>query len=339
VDTPSAVRPLAVPPGWLARLKQDHASAHFAWLGALSAFPDPSDDSPACGKAEVRRALQELRHALPIRVPARLAGEVDADQAALFGRRYEGALALIDRQQPDGVAHLLAAGLVLRCAQVLEGPAPLALRVRAVVDFYTTQAALLHHQHRADVAALPELSELVERSPWKPVDDGMLLCRVAGLARSAPVHIHLLRVAQPRVRVADLRGVPGDFAVQVAASGARAGVSGGFFLYSEPDIDAPSLRGDPVGLWVEGGMVLGPPVLCRGSLLAGGNGELALMRLGMSGVTVSVGAACVVVGRDVSWCNRANSDMSPAGLPGVALLGRRVLAVGVGPLAVPLPCG
>ena len=123
---------LAGPPGWLLRLRQDHASEGFAWLAALEAFPAPTDAAPACGAAELRRALFDLREALPLLVPARLAEEVDADQAALFGRRFEGALGLIDRQRPRAAAILLAAGLILRCAQVLEGPPPLALRVRVL---------------------------------------------------------------------------------------------------------------------------------------------------------------------------------------------------------------
>ena len=49
-------------------------------------------------------------------------------------------------------AQLLHLGLVIRTHQILDAPEPRALRVRAVVDFYYTQAAIIHHRPKDPAA-------------------------------------------------------------------------------------------------------------------------------------------------------------------------------------------
>ncbi len=220
-----------------------------------------------------------------------LAGEVDAAQAAMFARRLVAVDRLL-RQNPRPEARLLRVGLLHRIPEILAAPPPRALRVRACVDFYFSQAAALQHE---DPLA-PRIEELTGGLAWSAIDRGLDHALLEGVSRWGPLHVNLLRVRGPRrLRCVDLRGRPGRFAEQSLAEGALAAVSGGFFLYSEPDIAPPSTRGDPVGLLVSEGRVLSPPALRRTALRAQ-DGRCWFERIGLEGWTVR--------GRRIAGVNR-----------------------------------
>jgi hypothetical protein len=130
----------------------------------------------------------------------------------------------------------------------------------------------------------------------------------------------------------------------MAREGASAGISGGFFLYSEPDIAPPSARTDPVGLLVSDGAVLNPPILRRSALTWDGQ-RVGIQELGMAGVVLEQGAARIeVIAADdpariasgaVSF-SRAWGRHSPPAPQSVAVVGTRVVAVAAGPLPIPL---
>ena len=182
-----------------------------------------------------------------------LADEVDADQAALFQRRFRACAELL---RP--ISRVLRIGLLTRVREILEAPGPRALRVRACVDFYTSQGAVLRH-------AAPGMPRLVDLEPsWREVAPEVEHALLEEKTAVGPVHINLLRIGDARLQVADLRGTA-DFAAEVSARGAVAGISGGFFLYSEPDIPPPFERGEPVGLLATDRLVA-PPIFRRATL-------------------------------------------------------------------------
>ena len=235
---------------------------------------------------------------LEVRIRQRLAGEVDGPQAAMFARRFQAVVGLLAQAgERAPAARVLRVGLVRRMAQVLAGASPHALRVRALVDFYYSQAALLHH--RSPGAPPPQpMERLLSRLRWARVGPGVHHAMLTGVADRGPLRVNLLRLSGVRLEVVDCRRdqrrVPtggGDpFAAYVASTGAVAAVSGGYFLYSEPDIVSPSRRTDPVGLLVQAGQVINPPFFRRASLLQLEGGGLRIQRVGMVGVPGCRGA-------------------------------------------------
>jgi len=92
-----------------------------------------------------------------------------------------------------------------------------------------------------------------------------------------------------RMKCIDARKTCTDLPTLAKQMGAVAAISGGFFLYSEPDIELPSVRTDPVGLLVSDGSTIGPPVFRRATILQkvreDGDMEIDLDKVGMVGVT------------------------------------------------------
>jgi hypothetical protein len=272
---------------------------------------------------------------LPARIRDTLSGEVDPGQAALFARRYAAVDALLVSLDAPSAA-VLRAGLVCRTAEVLADSGPRALRVRAVADFYYSQGARV--QHVAHHRARP-LSELVAETRWRRVAPGVEHAPLVGTGPAGPVAANALRIVGRRLRALDLRG-EGSLSDAVRRFGAVAGTSGGFFLYSEPDIAPPNRRTDPVGLLVSDGEVVGMPWFRRAALVQRDDGRLSIERIGPEGSTIrlgdrswTVGArnAPEAVGRTAVLFTRAFGDAAPA--PGLRLAGDRALGRGA---AIPL---
>jgi len=314
-------------------------------IRVLEAFGRPEQDGSPwrgldLGDLDARAAEDPRARAAGI--VAGLDGEVDPPQAQMFARRFLAVHALLGRiEAPE--ARVLRIGLVRRLEDLLDGPRPRALRVRALVDFYYSQGAVLHHRHRLRGRALPTVEERVTAASWREVSPGVEHATVAGDAEGGPIHLNLLRVRG--ARFATLRCPDGPpFERLVVDRGAVAGVSGGFFLYSEPDIAPPSRRFDPVGLLVQEGDVVGPPAFHRATFLQEGGGEVRIARIGMVGVQVRFERGCAVVvsaantpGSGPVAFNRAWGPASPEH-PGwtVAVVGREVVEVGRGELPIPL---
>ena len=336
------------------------ACAHFAQrhrtlpgtLRLLDAFGRPGDDPRAGADFDaLEAAARRDAPALPSAIVAALGSEVDCDQAALFARRAAAAWALLDGLAPDPTARVLRVGLACRLRDVLAASPPRALRVRAVVDFYTSQAALVRHRH----AGGPALDHRLATLDWVDVAAGLRHARLSGPTDQGPVSANLLTVAPGcRLRTRDARGC-GDVGAWVEAQGAAAATSGGFFLYSEADIEPPSARRDPVGLLVEGGAVTVPPLLRRTTLAQGRDGEARICRLGPEDAelvldcgarlrpvaTNAPSALAALIPRPdvipVVAFNRAFGAISPphAGRS-VAVVGARIGSVGAGALPIPL---
>jgi hypothetical protein len=336
---------------WLERCR---AFAEQAGLGPdatspLQAFGGQEPTRPAPSFAAL---LEEAR-----RVDAASAGivraataEVDHAQARMFARRYEAVAALLEKlAEVDDEAKVLLVGLSQRTVEILADPRPVALRVRAAVDFYYSRAATLLHR-RAGVPT-ETLEALVARAVWRTVRPGVEHAVIEGALPKGPMHANVLRVRRGSAHVEavdcrDAHSHGADLAAVCAERGAVAAVSGGFFLYSEPDIAPPFERYDPVGLLVHRGSVLCPPVFHRGALLVTDFG-LEVARVGPVGLRVVPPAGpsfhIDAVAPDhlphgvVAW-TRAAADVTPAHDGPLVALGRgAVVARSDGsPLPVPL---
>lgn len=306
-------------------------------LEVLAAFAGTTSEI-AGGFSALHERVRRRAPSLAGAIVAALNGEVDAAQASMFARRLASVDTLLSTLTVPEAA-VLRVGLVQRMDEVLTGRRPLALRVRALTDFYYSQAALLHHS----TADQPSLSERAAGLTWRRVANGVDHSCITGLTDQGPVFANVLRVAGGRIAAADCRGA-GGLAALLERTGAVAGISGGFFLYSEPDIALPSRRTDPVGLLVSKGCVENPPIFARSALTWNGR-EVGIEELSMVGVELQQGARSIPIvasnapaamARGAVSFSRAWGEVSPDAPWSVAVVGRQITAVGPGPMPVPL---
>ncbi len=322
-----------------------------ACLEVLEAFPrrgPPPEEAPV-EMAQLERTIYVP--GLAKRIVAALDGEVDRDQAELFSRRFVALMDLLSTLA-SGVqeAGVLRVGASCRMTEILAADPPRALRVRALVDFYTSHASLLHHRAALGGDA-PCLEELVERVRWTEAVPGLEQALIEGPSELGPVHVNLLRAARPRLQALDCRRLARragqGFVQQTVRADAMAAISGGFFLYSEPDIEPPSRRTDPVGMLLRDGELLGPPVFHRATIAQDDEGTISIRRWGLAGtqITWRDGTASRIatsnelgqLGLHPVAFNRAWGPTSPDhGGPSVAIVGQRVLALGKGAMPIPL---
>lgn len=305
------------------------------WLDALSclASPYPRGGPPPAAEMAWRGSFEELERAA-FRTPD--LPEIDAEQASIFRRRLDAVRRRL-REAGDPASRVLAVGLDVRlagmaaaergCAELQDPSADAAIvatgafepqgtRVRALADFYYSLAAQLECEQRGETQPLASAAAALR---WRRLDVGLEHALYEGPGPMGPMHINMLRIEVRRWRpvVLDMRDGSGDLAAEARARGAPAATSGGFFLYSEPDITPPSQRGDPVGMLISEGRVVNPPWLPRGALVAGRD-------------WVDVG----VVQADVETFTRADGLVGPDA-PSLAMLGDQVIGEGQR-LAVPL---
>ena len=282
----------APPPGWVAHL----VATHPGLAPVVRAF-GPVATAPPCSQIALTQWAAAARPTLGAAIRAGLTGEVDTDQASLFARR----VAAVDDLLARGDQPVLRTALVARAAELLVAPRPRALRIRALADFYYSQAARLHHQQATPARSIPDV---VATARWTEEGSGLSHARLTGPGPAGPIHINLLRADGVRVRCVHLSGPPRTLPEVVTEAGALAGVSGGFFLYSEPDIPPPLHRKDPVGVLVSDGRVAAGPGLRRATLWTDASG-LHIARTGPIGWTLKVG--------DRSWRITACNDPTAGG--------------------------
>lgn len=295
-----------------------------AWAEILAAFEAPAGPGDT--------------GALPARIAQALQSEVDPDQAALFARRYAQVAHLLEGlAAPE--ARWLAALLPHRAAGLLAAPPPRATRIRALVDFVFSHAAVVAHR---DPDA-PSPAQRVRSAGLVEVAPGVAHATVAGPSSEGPLHLNLLRLSAARLEALDARPWPA-FDDLCAERRAVAAFSGGFFLYSEPDIAPPSVRGDPVGLLVHEGRVEGAPVFRRGALVQEGDGAVRIGVVGPEQASFRIGDATLrptatndPAARAPCAFNRAFGEGSPDRPErAVAMAAGRVVAVGRGARPIPL---
>ena len=121
------------------------------------ALPRPPSANPP--NAEIGAAT-DVPNGLPDLIASALAGEVDADQASMFARRFSSVSALL-LEQGTATSRLLRLALYRRSQQILGGAGTgQALRIRALVDFMWSQALVLGDAER--LSHLATLEELVK---------------------------------------------------------------------------------------------------------------------------------------------------------------------------------
>jgi len=257
----------------------------------------------------------------------------------MFARRFQGLADILGGMNlPE--ARLLAVGLAVRLDGILRGPAPRAVRVRACVDFYYSQAAVVHHR-RADGA--PTAAERVRRATWRPIGPGLVHARVTGVTDQGPIVVNLLRSERERIAAVDCRDFDRSLDAAARAAGASAATSGGFFLYSEADIAPPSRRSDPVGGLVSDGVIRSVPAFRRASLVQRLGARPTIEVVGPIGLRLEWSGGSAVVeavnatGTCVAAYNRAWGAVSPAdGRTALTVVGASVVHIGVAPVAIPL---
>jgi hypothetical protein len=343
-------------PSWLTLCRSTamDLGLDLACLDVLEAFRDLREPEPELNTdfQQLETRARMLAPGLAQRITSTLDGEIDHDQAAMFARRFLALTELLGSLAATvGEARILRVGAAQRMAEILGAPPPRALRVRALVDFYTSHAALLHHRQRLGEEEPPSIEALASGATWCEAVPGLQHARIEGESELGPVHINLLRATGPRLQALDCRrmarGAGRDFVQQVVRADAMAAISGGFFLYSEADIEPPSRRTDPVGLLLADGRVLSPPVFHRATIAQDDRGGIFVRRMGLAGTTLTwrdgtqtVVASCNDLGQLgvlPAAFNRAWGATSPDhGGASIAIVGDRVLALRQGPLPIPL---
>ena len=245
-----------------------------SWLQAVTHFatdhqvaPELVDALQAYGRggertwdgdfAQLEASLQRDTRELERRIRVELAQEVDAHQAGMFADRFRSVADLLGADA-SAEARILGVGLLERIRQVLDEAGPTrALRVRGVVDYIYSRAALLWHTRREGPA--PSLSAWVAAwvsSPgFREIRPGIRFGRLEGPTEWGPQHVSVLQIDPGAAQLDAIDawqawGPHQDLPALVRAEGAVAAFSGGFFLYSEPDLTDACQRHDPVGLVV-----------------------------------------------------------------------------------------
>ena len=317
--------------------------------GPASLDPDDGGADADSISAEIRKVLVEeidddqaqMFARTFVSVTKLLLGQ-DANQTAT-NQNNEISAASVD------VNTLLRLTLHRRAVQILSASddrGPKALRIRALVDFIWSQSLVLG-KSAEERSEYPTLIELVKARAGGPSNDanesssndgqcaleyeefapGFRHATIAGQTSDfGPVHINVLRISSgcARMRCVDARTVPNaatgtigctDLVQLAKQSGALAAISGGFFLYSEPDIDLPSKRTDPVGLLVTDGKIINPPVYRRAALMQDErSGEISIHRVGMDGMVIRIYAGSARL-KASKGANAAADSISEATAP------------------------
>lgn len=239
------------------------------------------------------------------RIANELLDEIDSDQALMFGRRFVSVSTLLKEETSDRVTskQLLRLALHRRAGQILSTTDPVlsqrkALRIRALVDFIWSLSLVLDLKDSPESNQHPTFAELIREQGQLSLSHefapGFYHSTIEGITSDfGPVHISIMRInltsSGCQMKCIDARDKTTDLPTLAKDMGAVAAISGGFFLYSEPDIEIPSKRTDPVGLLISDGKVLGPPVFKRSAIVQmrgeHGRGVIGLHKIGMEGIT------------------------------------------------------
>lgn len=308
--------------------------------------------------AALREAAVPAEDALAGRARNVLADVVDIQQARMFADRTAALVRFLARLEGPGrvgaEARLLQSAFALRLVARLDGPRADRPRLaRDCIDFFYTQAVVLRWRERNQGQPRRPTKEDVV---WRTVRRGVAAARVEIALRRGPLLIHLLRLdlKKVRLRAVDATRYPveeRDLAHLCRRFGAFEGTSGGFFLYSEEDVTPPQHRGDPVGLLVEDGEVVVPPLFSRAALLVDEKGHVHVRRVSLKGTTVAWGgegpdggrivlrrvnrprqSASEIVAYSRAWGRETSADSGRT----VTIVHRRVVAVGTGATPIPL---
>ncbi len=334
-------------PSWIEACSQQlrgHRLTDFI-VETLQCFdaPFPRSDTPLSVEPQVGHSLQSFsaQHASAFEELAQGSWQDDVDPAVagLFERRLRSVDALLADLPEAPVSEALRLGLRVRMRQIMQRGIWPAIRLRALADFYYSRAVLL--MHNIEVLDTELLRKQASLSVWHPVSkegirqEGLWETHHESSVVWGPQHIRALKIDLRRYRLVtfDLRDESGDhdaLAARLERLNAIAGSSGGFFLYSEPDIEAPSAQYDPVGMILDHQNISYPPIEPRAALLFA-NSRVELRRIGLADVELYWQERKLDLS---SAIHRSISSIGPASRC-VAIVGATVFAVGHD-LTVPL---
>lgn len=273
-------------------------------------------------------------------------------QAGMFAQRLISMLKMLNQMAETEdlapAAHTIEAVLALKMRELIEAPEQNRTRyIRDLLDLTYSMAAVVKNRH-----ARPDAPKTInpKEVEWIKIDRGLFHGRRQAWLRSGPLHINVLRISPKHRKVLALDTSRLDEKERTLKSmckkhNAAAGTSGGFFLYSEPDLNGPCLRGDPVGLIVNEGEVLRPPVFPRSALIIDDRNHVFIKRIGMKGITINAGKATFVARKvnsairksELGVFNRIWGELSPkGGNLHFAVVGRFVTNVSAKPIPIPL---
>ncbi len=299
------------------------------------------------------RNAEEQNSALPGHARTALSEVVDVPQARMFADRIASLLRVLHRmkgrRETAGEARMLSEIVRSRLRHWLDAaPERRVNRVRDIIDFFYSQTVVLENRKRNKGCPRHIRKEHVR---WQTVRKGVASARVEMSLRNGPILAHLLRIDLHKMslRAVDATGLPADrrtLSSIMKPYNAFEGTSGGFFLYSETDIEPPSRRGDPVGLLVRDGEVRCPPLFNRAALLLDDKGHVHVRRVGLRGTTLEWEGGRVLlrtVNRprqspaDIIGYSRAFGPKTPARCGRtVTVVSGRVTAFGQGETEIPL---
>lgn len=335
-------------------IEEQQLPAHFKDI--LKAFGSGKDNQAAPNDlsqsdmleqfTQLKESLLSKCEALQKQIIENLEQEVDHAQALMFSRRWRDSVQLMESLQSPAQG-IFQIALCSRLQEILKAPRPRALRVRALADYYYSQAAVYYHTEKQSEQATKSLQELVEKADWSKCAEGIFHTTLKGNTSEGPVHINILRLheGQTRIECLDCRDYELRFSDLIKKKRAVAGVSGGFFLYSETDIEAPSQRTDPVGLLIEQGFIKQAPTFRRAAILQNKE-QIFLETVGMTGLRITTENDERVIfsenslenlGKQVVSYNRAWGYDSPEyeGIS-ISFVGYRVLKIRQGSQQIPL---
>lgn len=354
--------PVVVPPTQTSSSSMQSPTSASSWIQACSAqlaghrlenfvietlqcfdAPFPRSNEPPTVEPEIDDSLQSFSEAHESAFEELARGswqqEVDPAVAGLFERRLQSVDTLLGALPDALVAKTLRLGLRVRMRQIMQRGIWPAIRLRALADFYYSRSVLL--MHNIDSLDTELLKSQAERTTWQPVNqDGTELAGVweshyDGDGVWGPQQIRALKIdlRTYRLETFDLRSENGShdaLAERLGALGAVAGSSGGFFLYSEPDIESPSAQYDPVGMILDSKNISHPPIESRAALLFA-DSTVELRRVGLGDVALfwqdtELPLSCAI--------HRSASNIGPAATC-ISVIGSLVHEVGEN-LAVPL---
>ncbi len=234
---------------------------------------------------------------------------------------------------------------MLRLVHDFTEPTPHSARDRA--DHFLSE--LIRLRATAEYPVAPKRPSATEIK-WTQLDRGLRHGVLQGAYRFGPVRLNVIEASpkQWRLQMLDvhaLRPHERNLAALARAHGAACATNGGFALTSEDDAHLSSRFGEPVGLLVSGGEVIGPPTLRRTALLMDETGRLDIWRVGPIGMRIRFHRAQVVVhkvdtdkirpGEIVLYTRQFRGEIPPASYA-IAIAGRRVTMV-ARDAALPVP--
>jgi hypothetical protein len=289
--------------------------------------------------ARLEELTDRLRERLRIEFYASLIGQTSEATAARCERRALGLLALAERLGRESTKR--EAMLVMQAAFLYEidqlialpGAAPARDAANCIDHFYSQFVRLRARAASPYASPRPTGAEV----KWEKLAPGLRHGELSGVYRFGPLRADILEISPKKWRLRAVAAPDEPVLANVAAAGgARFAVSGGFALAADDDPGPGRRVGEPVGLLVCDGEVVGAPAYNRTALLMDVEGLVDIWRVGPIGLRLHIRRATAVArkvdserlqpGEIALYTNAFKKKVPPAALY-LSVQGRRVVDV------------